>query len=87
LRMTTSTFDPCLLITEAANQDPTYFGITALQTDDTLSVCTPAFATAEERALKEANFRAKDKTTLDEGQPLDFNGCIFTKVGDSIVMT
>ncbi len=86
LGMITSTFDPCLLITETGD-DPGYFSITALQTDDTLSICSTSFAAAEERALEETKFRAKDKTTLEEGRPLEFNGCTLTKDGDVITIT
>ena len=46
--MATSTYDPCLLIT---NGGPDTFGIVGLQTDDTLIIRTSAFSDAEDVAL------------------------------------
>jgi hypothetical protein len=46
--MTTSTYDPCLLIT---NGGPETFGMVGLQTDDTLTIGTSAFSNAEDIAL------------------------------------
>jgi hypothetical protein len=44
LMMNTSTYDPCLLITDPdRTPDPDCFGITVMQTDDTLNLCTEAF--------------------------------------------
>jgi hypothetical protein len=55
LNMVTSTYDPCLLVTDGG---PGEFGMVGLQTDDTLAVSTPAFSSAEDTALAEAKFRA-----------------------------
>lgn len=84
LNMVTSTYDLCLLVT---NGGPDTFAIVALQTDDTLAVCTEGFATAEDTALTEAKFRAKPKTALAKGKPLEFNGNTVTMMDDAIMLT
>ncbi|KAF1935267.1 hypothetical protein EJ02DRAFT_507147 [Clathrospora elynae] len=84
LDMATSTYDPCLLIT---NRGPEAFGMVGLQTDETLAIGTSAFSSAEEAALKRANFRAKPKDRLSEGIPLEFNGCTLTLRKDTIMLT
>lgn len=73
--MVTSTYDPCLLIT---NDAATGFSLVAMQTDDTLMLITPAFSTEEEKRVREVKFRTKPKTTLaaSETKTMDFNGCI-----------
>jgi len=82
--MRNSSYDPCLLITdEGANP----FGITGLQTDDTLSIVTPDFARREEEELKKANFRAKPKTILSHEEPIEFNGAKIKLVQDKIILT
>ena len=82
--MATSTYDPCLLIT---NGGPETFGMVGLQTDDTLTIGTSAFSNAEDVALQEANFQAKPKDRLSEEGPLEFNGCTLTLRGDTILLT
>ena len=72
LGMTTSSFDPCLLITNQTGKDG--FGIVGMQTDDTLILSTATFSAKEEKKLEQAKFRAKPKTILTEGTPFDFNG-------------
>ncbi len=84
LNMVTSTYDPCLLLTDGGPGD---FGMVGLQTDDTLAVSTPAFSSAEDTALAEAKFRAKPKDTLSADKPLEFNGCTLTMDGDVIMLT
>lgn len=71
LRMRVSTYDPCLLITD---QGKDTFGITGLQTDDTISIATPEFSKKEEEELRKAEFRAKPKTVLGTNMPIEFNG-------------
>lgn len=56
LHMTTSTYDPCLLMTIG---NPGCFGV-GMQTDDTLGISDTAFAKQENDALHRANFKAKD---------------------------
>jgi hypothetical protein len=84
LRMKTSTYDPCLLMTDEPAQT---FGITGLQTDDTLSVVSEAFSLREEDELKKAKLRAKAKTTLTEDTPIEFNGGKISLVKGNVVLT
>jgi hypothetical protein len=59
--MKTSTYDLCLLITDKGQE---MFGLTRLQTDDTLSIATTAFARREQEELNTAKFCTKPKTIL-----------------------
>ena len=68
LHMRPSAFDPCLLITDS---EP--FGLTGLQTDDTLNIGTTDFLEAEDKALVKAGIKARPQKILDEGTE-DFNG-------------
>jgi hypothetical protein len=79
--MTVSSYDPCLLITQEG-ENP--FGITGLQTDDTLSIVTPSFSAQEEQMLQEAQFKAKPKTVLLYNTPLEFNGARISYKGNVI---
>jgi hypothetical protein len=72
LRMTQSTYDPCLLFT----RERPGFGIVGLQTDDTLFAADATFAAREDSELKKANFEAKPCETLTPTHPLKFNGAI-----------
>ena len=72
LDMSTSTYDPCLLIT---NSDADVFGIVGMQTDDTLMLGTAAFMSLEEKKIQKAKFRSKLKAVLTPEVQLDFNGC------------
>lgn len=78
LEMANSTFDPCLLI---SRPDSTTVGLTAMQTDDTLSVGEKAFATKEEKEIERAGFRHKDAQVLSPTQPLEFNGSTVKMIG------
>lgn len=84
LHMTTSTYDPCLLISSTENSE---FACIGMQTDDTLGLSTMAFSNQEEEKLQKAQFKAKPKQILTKDEPLMFNGGILTKKGDSIVIT
>ncbi|KAI1798510.1 putative transposase [Daldinia bambusicola] len=75
LSMTTSTYDPCLLVTTT----PERFGLVAMQTDDTLGVSDKIFDKLEDEELREAGFLAKPKTYLTEEENLIFNGCTLSK--------
>ena len=79
LNMTTSTYDPCLLITAP---DSDLFGIVGMQTDDTLILCDDRFSQQEEEELKKAGFIAKPRERLDGENMLYFNGCALTKEAD-----
>ena len=83
LLMKTSSYDPCLLITD---EGPDTFGITGMQTDDTLSFVTDNFSVREEEALQAAKFRAKAKTTLTETQPIEFNGGKIVRTDNTIIL-
>ena len=71
LKMTESTYDPCLLY---SNIDTDGFGLVGLQTDDTLFLTDQAFAIAEERELKSTNFIVKEHQELTIYTPIKFNG-------------
>lgn len=53
LDMSTSTYDPCLLIT---NGDQNAFGMVGMQTDDTLMLVTDVFSSLEEKRSRRHNF-------------------------------
>jgi len=72
LGMETSAFDPCLLITKDNQEE---FGITGLQTDDTLNLGTVKFMEKEDSKLQKAKLKAKPQTILGTGSSGDFNGC------------
>jgi hypothetical protein len=82
LRMITSTFDPCFLIT--TTKAP--FGIVGMQTDDTIILGDDQFSALEEDELVKANLTAKPKAKLDLTTPLLFNGCILSLNKDSITL-
>lgn len=82
LRMVTSTYDHCLLVTT----QPETFGLIGLQTDDTLILATPAFADLEASKLLEAKLKAKDRDILSPSSPITFNGGTLTMEGDSVIL-
>ncbi|KAI1001022.1 hypothetical protein K3495_g7180 [Podosphaera aphanis] len=71
LLMQTSTYDPCLLI----SNDRDAFGAVAMQTDDTLILGEKQFSDREEAKLK---FMAKPKEHLTTNNSISFNGCILS---------
>jgi hypothetical protein len=81
LRMTQSTYDPCLL------QSNIPFGVVGLQTDDTLILGDKAFAQAEQDELDTAKFLAKDRDELTDRTPLKFNGGLIHLTAGSITLT
>ena len=83
LAMTTSTYDPCLLVTISKDK----FGIVGMQTDDTIILSNTAFSELEEHELQKAKFLAKPKEIMSLDTPLIFNGCILTKRDETILMT
>src|ERR1700709_79320 len=83
LQITTSTYDPCLLITTT---DKEAFGIVGMQTDDTLILGTEQFSMAEDIELEKANFRAKPKSRLTADLPIIFNGDVATLNGSEILL-
>jgi len=77
LNMKSSSFDPCLLITE--DHSWTTFGLVGMQTDDTLILCNDAFSKLEEEQIQIAQIAAKTKQKLDPESELIFNGCRIRK--------
>jgi hypothetical protein len=75
LNMDTSTFDPCLLI---SNTSQDCFGLVAMQTDDTLFLANESFANKEDEQLKKEKIIAKDASKLTTDSELDFNGARMT---------
>jgi len=69
LDMSTSTYDPCLFITNGP-----HFGVVGMQTDDTLILASTQFSANEIEKLQKAQFRAKPKRMLSPESPFDFNG-------------
>ena len=88
LRMSTSAFDACLMVTTEENQDDgtRSFGIVGMQTDDTLIVGSSQFLTLEDNELKKANFKAKPRETLTPGTTTDFNGGRLHVEEDNVTM-
>ncbi|KAI0994279.1 hypothetical protein K3495_g13903, partial [Podosphaera aphanis] len=80
LGMITSSYDPCLLISDQNNKN---FGLVGIQTDDTIILADAGFNILEDEKLKEANFMAKPKEKLTNESPLLFNGCRLSLTNDS----
>jgi len=78
LLMTTSTYDPCFLVTRTKDQ----FGVVGMQTDDTIILADEKFSVLEEDELIKAKFTAKPKQKLSHAEPLIFNGCVLTQDAD-----
>jgi hypothetical protein len=78
LLMTTSSYDPCLLITTQKGT----FGVVGMQTDDTLILGLEEFATLEDKELQKAQFTAKPRDKLSRTTKLIFNGCVLTQNSD-----
>jgi hypothetical protein len=62
------------------------FGITGMQTDDTLIICSPEFSAKEEEKIQKAKFRAKPKARLAKSSPMEFNGAYLTLEGDQLYL-
>ena len=82
LLMETSTYDPCLLITNSKE----YFGVVGMQTDDTLILADMEFSEREETERAKANFIAKPKLRLTPDKDLIFNGCILSQNGKNLLV-
>lgn len=93
LRMSQSTYDPCLLHTGGSTQykgkgDRDGFGLVGLQTDDTLILGDARFTANEATAIKRAQFQSKEREQLTKDHPLKFNGGNITLQKDgSITLT
>ena len=62
------------------------FGLTGLQTDDTLNVGIEAFMKKEETEIIEARFKAKTQTILETDASGAFNSCRMTIEVESIIV-
>jgi len=80
--MTTSTFNPCFLITTTG----TPFGIISMQTDNTIILGDNQFSALKEDELVKANLMAKPKEKLDLKTSLLFNECILSLNKNSIAL-
>lgn len=76
-------YNACLLITKDGGEN---FGITGLQTDDTLNIEAEIFMKKEEREIIEAKFKTKTPTILKTGASRDFNSCRRTIEAKSIMV-
>jgi hypothetical protein len=63
-----------------------FFDITAMQTDDTLIICSPEFSAKEKEKIQKAAFRAKSKARLAKSSPMEFNGARLTLEGDQLYL-
>jgi hypothetical protein len=79
--MVTLTYDSCLLITFNGS-----FGITGIQTDDTLIICSPKFSAKKKEKIQKAEFRAKPKARLAKSFLMEFNGARLTLEGDQLYL-
>lgn len=86
LLMKTSTFDPCLMISDPERAPRDCFGIIAMQTDDTLILATKEFDLREEEKVMEAKLLAKPKVMLSPNQCISFNGCTLNIQEDKITI-
>jgi hypothetical protein len=82
LHMTTSSYDPCLLITMSKDT----FGVVGMQTDDTLFLGSEQFAALEEEELTRAKLTAKPRDELTSESPLIFNGCVLEMIPETDAM-
>jgi hypothetical protein len=77
LQITTSTYDPCLLVTKESAKE---FEVIGMQTDDTLGLNNDRFATKKAEMM---SFKAKKRQFLDHQNPIIFNGCMLTADEDN----
>jgi hypothetical protein len=84
LRMSTSTYDPCLLHCTDCNEG---FGVVGLQTDDTLILADRAFADREEEEIERAGITCKPREELTPTNSLKFNGALISEDGQGITLT
>ncbi|KAI1185281.1 hypothetical protein F5B17DRAFT_441984 [Nemania serpens] len=82
----TSTFDPCLLVTNPFVALESCFGIVSMQTNNTLILANTEFNKLEEEKLQKASFTAKLKIILSKTQPLNFNGCTLLITSKALII-
>lgn len=76
-------YDACLFITKDGGEN---FGISGLQTGNTLNVRTEVFMKKKETKIMEAKFKGKIRTILETGISGDCNGCCMTIEAESIMV-
>ena len=76
-------YNACLLITKDKSVN---FGITGLQTDDTLNIGTEAFMKKEETEIIKTKFKAKTQTILKTDVSDNFQNCYMTIEADFIIV-
>jgi hypothetical protein len=62
------------------------FGITGIQTGDTLIICSPELSVKKEEKIQKAAFRAKPKARLAKSSPMEFKGARLTLEGDQLYL-
>jgi hypothetical protein len=62
------------------------FGITGIQTDDTLIIFSPEFSAKEKEKIQKVAFRAKPKIRLTKSSPMEFNEARLTLEGDQFYL-
>ncbi|KAI0999169.1 hypothetical protein K3495_g9027 [Podosphaera aphanis] len=80
LKMGMSSYDPCLLVTKQGE----HFGMTGLQTDDTLHLGTREFIAKEVEQLQKAGFKSKPLKIINNNDRIDFNGCRVSVDAESV---
>ncbi|KAK1990240.1 hypothetical protein LX36DRAFT_664406, partial [Colletotrichum falcatum] len=73
--MDTSTFDPCLLISSANNDN---FALIGMQTNNTIGLTNKPFSERKNVELEKATFTAKPKQFLETNKPITFNGGVLS---------
>jgi hypothetical protein len=63
-----------------------FFGITGMQTDDTLVICSLEVFAKKEEKIQKAAFRAKPKARLAKSFPMKFNGARLTLESDQLYL-
>ena len=81
LGMTTSTYDPCLLISSDRSKG---FGVIGMQTDDTIMLADRRFHDDEDAQMV---FKSKPKQALEATGEIVFNGCRIRRTADTVEMT
>jgi hypothetical protein len=81
LHMTTSLYDPCLLITTKKKA----FGVVGIQTDNTLFLTSDEFAALEDSELQKAQLTTKPRDKLSVKSSLMFNRCAVTMEPNSTI--
>ncbi len=80
LRMTESTYDPCLLYRSCQ------LGIVGMKTDNTLILPDNNFASNEKESIKGAKIMTKDCEYFTFAQPIKFNGAQIKLDSDGILL-